>query len=145
MPGESSMVKAGDRRRRGAPDGAGELRYALPSDLSGSLRRLDDGQLDRLLGAVLDEARRRGRSIGDDGSGAPAPRAGKAPGPGAAAGGKAKKRTSPVPPGQAKVIRAAFEAGVKPATIARQFRLSRVQVEQVLGTPGRRGRRSLRS
>ena len=40
-------------------------------------------------------------------------------------------------PGQAKVIRAAFEAGVKPATIARQFRLSRAQVEQIIGKPTR--------
>ena len=140
MPGNVEMTEEGKGPRRAGPDGAGQPRYALPSDLSGSLRRLDNGQLDRLLRAVLDEARRRGRSIGDDGSGAPASRSGKALGPGAAAGGKAKKRTGPVPPGQAKVIRAAFEAGVKPASIARQFRLSRAQVEQVVGAQRRRGR-----
>lgn len=134
------MAEAGDGPRRGGPDGSGQLGYALPTDLSGSLRRLDDGQLDRLLRAVLDEARRRGRSIGDDDTPAAASRGGNAAGPRVAAGGKAKKRMSPVPPGLAKVIRAAFEAGVKPATIARQFRLSRAQVEQVLGTQKRRGR-----
>ena len=53
------------------------------------------------------------------------------------AGGKTKARPLPIPPGQAKVIRAALEAGVKPATIARQFRISRAQVEQLLGKPTR--------
>ena len=106
----------------------------MPSDLSGSLGHLDDGQFDRLLQAVMEEARRRGRRIigdlaplRDSGS---ATRLGPAP---AGGGGAKRKGTRPVAPGQARLIRAAFEAGVKPAVIARQLRVSRSQVEQVLG------------
>ena len=90
--------------------------------------------------AVAEEARRRGRPVDVRGVCLPAPSQGKASGLPAAAGGKAKKRAGSIPPGQEKVIRAAFEAGVKPGTIARQFRLSRAQVEQVVGRRKRRGR-----
>lgn len=110
-------------------------RFALPSDLRGSLLHLDDAQLDRLLRAVVEEAARRSRPtpVGrspppHSGSGEPPKRAPVAP-----AGTRA--RTTSISPGQAKIIRAAFEAGVKPATIARQFRVSRAQVAQVVGRP----------
>ena len=49
------------------------------------------------------------------------------------AGGKVKPL--PATSGQAKLVRAAFAAGVKPAVIARQLRVSRAQVQQVLGGP----------
>lgn len=131
-----------DGQRRGGERGVGQPHYALPSDLAGSLRRLDDGQLDRLMRAVADEARRRGRPVDAGGVCPPAPAPDKASGlPAATAAiGKTKKRAGSIPPGQEKVIRAAFEAGVKPGTIARQFRLSRAQVEQVVGSPKRRRR-----
>ncbi len=48
---------------------------------------------------------------------------------------KPKDRTASVPAGQANIIRAAFEAGVKPSAIARQFRISRTQVDRMVGTP----------
>ena len=41
--------------------------------------------------------------------------------------------------GQETLILAAFKAGVKPAAIAREFRLPRAQVEAVLAGAGRRG------
>ena len=43
-------------------------------------------------------------------------------------------------PGQERLVLAAFESGLKPAAIAREFRLSRAQVEAVLAAakPGRR-------
>ncbi len=107
------------------------LRYGLPSDLSGSLRRLDDGQLDGLLRAAIAEARRRGRLPDAIASPEP-PGAKKAPARAAPSGAKAAGKP-PLPPGQAKVIRAALEAGVKPAAIARQFRVSRAQVERIAG------------
>ena len=130
---------AADEQRRGSERGVGQPRYALPSDLAGSLRHLDDGQLDRLMRAVAEEARRRGRPVDAGGVCPPAPAPDKASGL-PAAGGKAKKRAASIPPGQEKVIRAAFEAGVKPGTIARQFRLSRAQVEQIVGRRKRRRR-----
>ncbi len=134
------VVKAAgaDKRRRSAAVDAGERPgYALPSDLEGSLRYLSDGELDRLLRAVAGEARRRGRPL----AGEPAPPAVSALEKQAAspAKGRTKTRPVPVPPGQARLIRAAHEAGVKPGAIARELRLSRAQVEHVIGAP-RRGR-----
>ena len=46
-----------------------------------------------------------------------------------------------LPPGQERIIRATFEAGVKPAAIARQFRLSRARVDRIVGTAQRGARR----
>lgn len=37
------MTETGDGRRRGGLDGAGQPRYVLPSELSDSLRRLEEG------------------------------------------------------------------------------------------------------
>lgn len=129
------MTEADDRKEPAGAREAGRPRYVLPSDLAGSLRHLDDGQLDRLLRAVTEEARRRGRPVHKGATSPPTAGPGKAPGSGPAAETRAKKRVLPVPPGQQKIIRAAFEAGVKPATIARQFRISRAQVAQIVGRP----------
>ena len=135
------MAECGDRPRQSVVEriGDGQRPVLLPSDLAGSLRRLGDVEFDRLLQSVAGEARRRGRA----GAEAPAPPAvsepGKTPQSAPAAGGQANKRPLPVPPGQARLIRAAYEAGVKPAAIARQLRLSRAQVESVIGRP-KRGR-----
>ena len=87
---------------------------ALPADLGRSLRYLDDAQLDRLLEAAGAEARRRGRLDGKT------------------AGGGTRGKPAPVTPGQERLILAAFEAGLKPAAIAREFRLSRAQVDGVV-------------
>ena len=95
---------------------------ALPADLARSLRHLGDADLDRLVEAATAEARRRGRQ------------AGKTP------QGKAQNKPAPVTPGQEKLVLAAFEAGLKPAAIAREFRLSRAQVDGVLACAGK-GRR----
>lgn len=133
------MAEASNRTGPASTRKAGRPRYVLPSDLAASLRHLDDSQLDRLLRAGVEEARRRGRPI-DDRETSPLPAVpGKASGSGRTARTRAKKRTLPVAPGLAKVIRAAFEAGVKPATIARQFRVSREQVEQIVGRQKRIG------
>ena len=106
-------------------DGAGGHRpggLALPADLGRSLRHLDDADLDRLVEAATAEARRRGRRAGES------------------SGGRGRGRPAPVTPGQEKLILAAFEAGLKPAAIAREFRLSRARVEAVLAGAGQ-GRR----
>ena len=99
------MVADADKRLRpGAADARERPGYALPSDLEGSLRHLDDGELDRLLRAVAGEARRRGRPV-------------------------AGESTPPAAPGSEK-----------PAAIARELRLSRAQVEHVIGrAKGERG------
>ena len=95
---------------------------ALPSDLGGALRHLDDAQLDRLLDAAAAEARRRGRQDGKT------------------AGGGAREKPAPVTPGQERLILAALEAGLKPAAIAREFRLSRAQVDGVVAAAKQRRR-----
>ena len=43
-------------------------------------------------------------------------------------------------PGQERLILAAFEAGLKPAAIAREFRLSRAQVDGVVAAAKQRRR-----
>ena len=131
------MAGGGDSSGSGGARTAKRTRYALPSDLAGSLRHLDDAQLDGLLRAAVEEARRRGRPLG--GPYAPTPAAGSEK-PAPAADGKAKRRPLPLAPGQARLVWAAFEAGVRPAAIARQLRISRSQVEQVLGKPKGRAR-----
>jgi len=109
----------------------------LPEDLSGALRHLDDGQLDRLLREVITEARRRGRlppELQSDTKAHRQKKERKAASPRAKA---APVRPVDVPAGQANLIRAAFKAGVKPAAIAREFRISRSVVSQVLAAPGK--------
>jgi len=94
----------------------------VPADLEHSLRHLDDAELDRLVDAATAEARRRGRQAGKT------------------SGVRGRGKPKPVTAGQEKLILAAFEAGLKPAAIAREFRLSRAQVDGVLAGAGH-GRR----
>ena len=107
-------------------------RLALPSDLPASLQYLDDAQLDTLLHAVEAEARRRGRSFGDDDTKAVQTAKASPIEPALRRKRKTNNRTSRVTPGQATIIRAAFEAGVKPSAIARQFRIARTEVERIV-------------
>ena len=95
---------------------------ALPANLERSLRHLDDAQLDRLLEAAAAEARRRGRPDG------------RKPGT------ETRRKPSPVTPGQERLVVAAHEAGLRPAAIAREFRLSRDQVADVLAAAKQRRR-----
>ena len=81
---------------------------------------LDDAQLDRLLEAAAAEARRRGRQDGKK------------------VGGGTRGKPAPVTPGQERLILAAFEAGLKPAAIAREFRLSPAQMDGVVAAAKQR-------
>ena len=105
---------------------ATKARLALPADLGRSLRLLDDNTLDRLVKAAIEEARRRGREMpqGSVDENRPAE-------PSGAAKGRSKKAGA-VTPGQQRLILAAFETGLKPAVIAREFRLSRPTVQHVI-------------
>ncbi len=104
-------------------DGRRPDALVLPADLDRSLRHLDDADLDRLVEAATAEARRRGRQAGKT------------------SGGRAHAKPASVTQGQEKPILAAFEAGLKPVAIAREFRLSRIRVDSVLAGVGQ-GRRS---
>ena len=124
--GRSGRSGGGPGKR--AADGARTVPYALPADLDRALRHLDDAQLDLLRDAVAAEVRRRGRPEGKTSERG------------------TRRRPAAVTPGQERLVLAAFESGLKPAAIAREFRLSRAQVESVVAAakagqrPGCRGR-----
>ena len=102
------------------PAGGGPGRadsYALPANLGRAVRTLDDDSLDRLVKAAVAEARRRGRAV-----------------PGAR---RSRRQPAAVTPGQERMILAAFDAGLKPAAIAREFRLSRDRVNAVVAAKRR--------
>ena len=109
---------------------------ALPADLGRSLRLLDDAQLDRLSEAVTDEVRRRGPNAPDRPM--PAGRSSKRT-PAKPAGAQPEKpeRAATVTAGQERLILAAFEAGLRPAAIAKEFRVSRSAVQHVINAAQR--------
>lgn len=131
----------------------GSVAYLLPKDLPGALKRLGDGEIDTLLAAVTEEAKRRGRLPPEVIQKTVTRRADVRPAvdrvPRSAA---LKKPASPRPQGasdeavpaltvgKTNAVRAAFMAGVKPSTIARQFGISQAAVRQVLAdaTRGRK-------
>jgi hypothetical protein len=99
--------------------------FLLPSNLDAGLRALDDEALLRLRDAVEREARRRFPPPA-----APAP---EVPQKSDAPPRPTKAASEPgIAIGKANMIRAAFKAGLKPAAIARQFRISPALVRSVL-------------
>ena len=100
---------------------------ALPGDLGRSLRLLDDARLDRLAEAVADEVRRRGRNAPDR-----ATEAGRSPKRTPAKAAGARPDGAAVTAGQERLILAALDAGLKPAVIAKEFRVSRSTVQRVI-------------
>jgi hypothetical protein len=123
------------------------VRHVLPKDLPGALARLSDPELDILLVAAIDEARRRGRL--------PSNMAAKSRDADQTShdATQAKSRVPHVAPpswqsnaddvsssltlGQLRAVRAAFKAGVKPSVIARQFGVSQSDVRKVLAADAR--------
>jgi hypothetical protein len=108
----------------------------LPGDLEGSLASLSESYFERLLAAVAKEAVRRG---GPAQPGQPlrqasarAERATRPEKPANAKANEGRVRADAVTAGKGNAIRAAFRAGLKPATIARQFGVSQATVREVL-------------
>jgi hypothetical protein len=91
-------------------------RHLLPKDLVEALKHLDDAELGTLLAEVTAETERRRLR----------PTRGKAPKT------RQSENNSRLTSGQQNAVRAAFKAGVKPSTIARQFRISQSEVRKVL-------------
>ena len=106
----------------------------LPDDLVSSLRQLADAELERLQSAVVNEVARRGP---------PTPPLRRASDPSDERERRVRTSAAPKPAspgvtaGKANAIRAAFRAGLKPATIARQFGVPQSVVRQVLQGEGR--------
>ena len=114
----------------GAPSSA---RVTLPSDLAGSLKYLDDAQLQRLLQAVTVEIDRR-QGTPKNKTATVAASGTSSPGQSAAFRHKTIRAIDEIPEGRANLIRASFRAGVKPAAIARTFRISQSLVNRVLSS-----------
>ncbi len=117
-------------------------RVALPRDLPRAMRYLEDRELDLLLRAAIDEARRRGRPplnrdaapvAANPGPARPAPEKVRPPGR-PTRQRQMRVAASALTQGQVNAVRAAFKAGVTPARIARQFGLSQAQVRKALAT-----------
>ncbi len=99
-------------------------RVTLPINLSATLRGLQDTELETLQREVAVEIKRR-RSA--------KPMETIAEVPPAQAVSPAKVEAADVPTGKANLIRASYQAGMKPVAIARSLRISRSLVDRVLG------------
>ena len=109
-------------------------RITLPSDLAGSLKYLDDAQLQRLREAVTVEIDRRNQGTPKNKTAPAAATGTPSQGQSAAFRNKKIRGNDEIPEGRANLIRASFRAGVKPATIARTFRISPSLVNRVLSS-----------
>jgi hypothetical protein len=115
-------------------DAPSPARVTLPSDLSASLKYLDDAQLARLLEAVTVEINRRNQGASKSETALP-PRPVTSSGDQSAAYRNNKTREiDQIPQAKANLIRESFKAGFKPAAIARTFRISRSLVNRILSS-----------
>jgi hypothetical protein len=106
---------------------APEQRHVLPKDLANAVKHLNDRELDLLITACLEEAKRRGRP-GDQTVERASPTGKSSP------KGQVEVATVPLTCGQVNAVRAAFKAGIKPSLIARQFGISQSDVRKVLAS-----------
>ena len=120
-------------------------RHVLPKNLPHAVKYLSDGELDQLLKAAFDEAKRRGRSpwtVRTDStlsSRRPPDLLTKR----SSATNKSKRRRVDVAEvtltrGQMNAVRSAFKAGITPSRIARQFGLSQSSVRKALASDERK-------
>ena len=109
---------------------ADSRRIRLPSDLSASIKYLDDDELERLREAISSETNRRGLSLPQA-----KPAALSSPTDHRSVHRNNQEREpKEIPVGKASLIHASFKAGLKPAAIARSLRISRSLVRDVLNS-----------
>jgi predicted DNA-binding protein (UPF0251 family) len=133
----TSKIRDMVRRNPLSPPSSAEAsvpqRVTLPSDLSTSLRYVDDAELERLRAALAAEINRRDRGAStrhaDERLALPRPPI-----------RKTSSTVEELPEGKANLIRASFNAGLKPATIARTFHVSRSLVHRVIKSADKPGR-----
>ena len=120
MPEDTSKSEpaadANSPQNSGIPE---EAHYVLPKNLCNSVRHLSDRDLELLLRACATESKHRTSTMTES-SAKSAPRQSETAGPVA------------LTRAQVGAVQAAFRAGVKPAVIARQFRLSQAQIREAL-------------
>ena len=109
-------------------------RVTLPKNLSETLKRLEDAELETLLREVIAEAERRGvmKSVKTVSAPQTAPAAKYQ-----ARQSKSSGAPADLPAGKANLIKASHSTGMKPAAIARMFRLSHSVVNRVLDLPAK--------
>jgi len=109
-------------------------RVTLPKNLSETLKRLEDAELETLLREVTAEAERRGvmKSVNTVAAPQTAPAAKFQ-----AQQSKSSGVSAELPAGKANLIKASHSTGMKPAAIARMFRLSQSVVNRVLDLPAK--------
>jgi DNA invertase Pin-like site-specific DNA recombinase len=115
-------------------DTSSPARVTLPSDLAGSLKYLEDAQLQILLEAVTVEIDRRRQGTAQNRTATVAAIRTSSQGQSGASGDRKIKEIEEIPEGRANLIRASFRAGIKPAAIASTFRISRSLVNRVLSS-----------
>jgi hypothetical protein len=109
-------------------------RVTLPKNLSETLKRLEDAELETLLREVTAEAERRGviKPVKTVAAPQTVPAAKFE-----ARQSKGSGVPADLPAGKANLIKASYSAGMKPAAIARMFRLSQSIVNRVLDLPAK--------
>lgn len=98
-------------------------RVTLPRNLSATLRGLEDVDLETLQREVAAEIKRRRSAKPTETIAKVPPPQGLSP---------AKAAAADVPTGKANLIRASYQAGMKPVAIARSLQMSRILVDLVL-------------
>jgi hypothetical protein len=91
-------------------------RHILPRDLDAAIKHLDDRELERLILAALQERDRRKLPVPEKSE----------------RKSRTETATAALPQGKLNAIRAAFKAGVPPSRIAKQFGVSRSDVQTTL-------------
>src|SRR5258708_19970926 len=109
-------------------------RVRLPKNLSETLRGLEDAELVTLLREVTTEAERRG--VMKPVNTVATPKTASAP-KYQARQSKSSGVSAELPAGKANLIKASHSTGMKPAAIARLFRLSQSVVNRVLDMPAK--------
>jgi hypothetical protein len=104
-------------------------RHVLPKDLPNAVKHLNDRELDLLITASLEEAKRRGRLPPSDQTTNRSPPESKS-----SRGRQVELATVSVTRAQLNAVRAAFKAGIKPSRIARQFGISQSDVRKMLAS-----------
>jgi hypothetical protein len=109
-------------------------KVTLPKNLSETLKRLQDAELETLLREVTAEAERRSmmKAVNTVAAQQTVPAAKFQP--------RQNKRSgvpAELPAGKANLIKASYSTGMKPAAIARMFRLPQSVVNRVLDLPAK--------
>jgi hypothetical protein len=121
---------------RAKQSSAQKRRHVLPNDLPNAVKHLDDRELDLLITASLEEAKRRGilPSVQANPPDEPAPKRSSRMDK-SSYSRQLEGATVSLTRGQVNAVRAAAKAGIKPSVIARQFGISQSGVRKVLTSP----------